>query len=149
MDGNRWDCGLGCGEIVSCLLYTSICAVGDALLGAPCTLESTANTVGKLDRCKKGDAVARFHAESAFAGAGVVFEAKHDASFTAQRALIELDEARKNRDASVGVFVMAKSHAPDGFPSFARYGTNVLVTWDEDDSATDPYLCLLYTSRCV
>ena len=58
----------------------------------------------------------------------------------AQRALAELDEARKNRDASVGVFVMAKSHAPDGFPSFARYGTNVLVTWDEDDAATDPYL---------
>ena len=117
-----------------------ICAVGDVLLGAPCTLECTANTVGKLDRCKKGDAVARFHGESAFAGAGVIFEAKHDASFTAQRALTELDEARKNRDASVGVFVMAKSHAPDGFPSFARYGTNVLVTWDEDDSATDPYL---------
>ncbi len=35
---------------------------------------------------------------------------------------------------------MAKSHAPDGFPSFARYGTNVLVTWDEDYAATDPYL---------
>src|SRR5207249_11701166 len=40
----------------------------------------------------------------------------------------------------VGVFVMATSHATDGFPSVARYGSNVLVIWDEVDGATDPYL---------
>jgi hypothetical protein len=38
-------------------------------------------------RCKKGDLVVRFTQESAFNGAGVVFEAKRDASCTAQRRL--------------------------------------------------------------
>jgi hypothetical protein len=110
------------------------------LRGASCVVEATSNTPGLRARCKKGDLVARFTAESAFDGAGVVFEAKRDASYTAQRAIEELDEARANRDAGAGVFVMAKSHAADGFPRFARHGSNVLVIWDETDASTDPYL---------
>ena len=69
-----------------------------------------------------------------------MFEAKHDATYTAQKAIDELDAARKNRDAAAGVFVMARSHASDVFPRFARYGSNVLVTWDDEDPATDAYL---------
>ena len=111
-----------------------------ALRGAPCIVEATGNTSGLRTRCRKGDLVARFTADSAFNGAGVVFEAKRDASYTAQKALEELDTARANRDAGAGVFVMAKSHAADGFPRFARYGSNVLVIWDETDAPTDPYL---------
>ena len=45
-----------------------------------------------------------------------------------------------NRDAAIGLFVMAKSHAPDGFPGFARYGNKLLVTWDPEDSLTDGVL---------
>lgn len=111
-----------------------------ALRGAPCVLESTGSTIGLRTRSKKGDAVVRFTSESAFEGAAVVFEAKQDASYTVQRALAELDEARANRGACAGVFVMAESHASQIFPRFARFGQNVLVTWDESDSATDPYL---------
>ena len=111
-----------------------------AVRGAPCVVEATGNTAGLRTRCKKGDLVTRFTAESAFDGAGVVFEAKRDASYTAQKALEELDTARANRDAGAGVFVMAKSHAVDGFPRFARYGCNVLVIWDEADPTTDAYL---------
>jgi hypothetical protein len=111
-----------------------------AVGGAPCLVDVTGNTSGLRSRCKKGDAVVRFTAESAFAGAGVVFEAKHDASYTTQKALDELDTARMNRNAAAGVFVMAMSHAPETFPRFARYGSNVLVTWDEGDSTSDPYL---------
>src|SRR5690606_16275291 len=59
---------------------------------------------------------------------------------TTQKALDELDAARKNRAATAGVFVMAKSHAPESFPRFARYGHNVLITWDDQDSTSDPYL---------
>ena len=99
----------------------------------------TGSTSG-VGRCKKGDAVLRFTAESAFADAGVVFEAKRDGSYTVQRGLDELDAARKNRNAGAGVFVMARSHAGDVFPRFARYGKNVVVTWDDQDPATDPYL---------
>jgi hypothetical protein len=111
-----------------------------ATAGTSCTLDVTGTTVGEVGRCKKGDAVLRFTSESAFAGAGVVVEAKREAGFTAQRALEELDLARKNRNAVVGVFVLARSHATATFPGFARYGSNVLVTWDEEDPATDPFL---------
>lgn len=114
--------------------------VGAALRGAPCVLEVTGTTTGLRSHCKKGDAVARFTSESAFEGAGVVFEAKRDASYTAQRALDELDAARANRNACAGVLVMAQSHAPAAFPRFARFGQNVLVTWDESDASADTYL---------
>jgi hypothetical protein len=107
--------------------------------GAPCIFEATGASAG-VGRCKKGDAVLRFTEESAFAGAGVVFEAKRDAAYTTQKALDELDEARKNRNAVAGVFVMARSHASDLFPRFGRYGSNVLVVWDDQDPASDAYL---------
>lgn len=110
-----------------------------ATQGAPCVFDVTGATAG-VGRCKKGDAVLRFTAESAFAGAGVVFEAKRDATYTVQKALDELDVARKNRDAAAGVFVMARSHASDVFPRFARYGNNVLVTWNDQDPASDAHL---------
>jgi hypothetical protein len=114
--------------------------VTSAVRGAPCVVEATGNTAGLRNRCKKGDLVVRFTEESAFEGAGVVFEAKRDASYTAQKALAELDTARANREAGAGVFVMARSHAPDGLPTFARFGSNVLVVWDESNAAGDAYL---------
>jgi hypothetical protein len=116
-----------------------IAFVRAATQGAPCVFDITSTTAG-VGRCKKGDAILRFTGESAFAGTGVVFEAKHDATYTVQRALDELDAARKNRDAAAGVFVMARSHASDAFPRFARFGSNVLVIWDDQDPATDAYL---------
>jgi hypothetical protein len=114
--------------------------VVSAVRGAPCIVEATGNNAGLRTRCKKGDLVVRFTQESAFEGAGVVFEAKRDRSYTAQKALEELDTARANRNAGAGVFVIARSHAPDGFPTFARFGSNVLVAWDEMNAAADPYL---------
>ena len=111
-----------------------------AVRGAPCIVEATGNNAGLRTRCKKGDLVVRFTQESAFEGPGVVFEAKRDRSYTAQKALEELDTARANRNAVAGVFVIARSHAPDGFPTFARFGSNVLVVWDEMNAAADPYL---------
>ena len=117
-----------------------IAFVAKATRGTPCLFDATGHATGAVERSKKGDAVLRFTAESAFEGAGVVFEAKRDASFTPQRALDELDAARKNRNAVAGVFVMARSHATESFPRFARYGANVLVTWDHEDPGTDVYL---------
>ena len=114
--------------------------VAATVSGTPCLVEDTTNTPGMRARCKKGDVVVRFTDESAFAGSAVVFEAKHEAGFSVQDAIKELDEARKNRNASAGVFVMARSHASDTFPRLARHGNNVLATWDESDSTTDAYL---------
>lgn len=110
-----------------------------ATRSAPCVFDPTGGTAG-VGRCKTGDAVLRFTAESAFVGAGVVFEAKRESGYTIQKAIDELDVARKNRNAVSGVFVMARSHASEVFPHFARYGSNVLVIWDDQNPTTDPYL---------
>lgn len=105
-----------------------------------CTVEGTGSRVGARPHCKVGDAVIRFSEESAFAGAGVVIEAKRDAAYGTPSALEELETAMANRECSVGVFVMAKSHAPAGFPRFARFGAKLLVTWDPEDPMTDGLL---------
>ncbi len=111
-----------------------------AVQGAPIEVDATANTVGAKPNCKKGDQVLRFSTESIYAGGTLVVEAKHDASYTVRGALEELELARGNRTATVGVFVMARSHASPAFPNFARYGNDIIVVWDEEDEGTDPYL---------
>lgn len=105
--------------------------------GLACTFEATGSTKGVVGSSKKGDGLVRFTDESAYAGAGVVFEAKRERGYSVVKALEELDAARQNRDASAGVFEMAESHKPIGFPAFARYGNNVVVAWNEEDPATD------------
>ncbi len=114
--------------------------VQNAVHGAAMTVDSTGNTTGAKPGCKVGDVVVRFTPESAYAGGALVIEAKHDASYTVTNALKELEVARGNRTAVAGVFVMAKSHAPAAFPNFVRYGNDILVVWDDEDEATDPYL---------
>jgi hypothetical protein len=116
----------------------AIAVVIDVMRGAPCVVERTGNSVGSIPRSKIGDCVVRFTSESAFNGSATVFEMKHDRSYSVSDALKEIEEARRNRNASTGVFVMAKSHAPADFPSFGRYGNDVLVTWDDTDPGSLP-----------
>lgn len=118
---------------------TALSFLADFTKNSPCVLSPTGGTAG-IGRSKKGDAVLAFTAESAFAGARIVFEVKQEEGYTVQRALEELDLARKNRGAGAGVFIMARTHATDVFPRFARHGNNVLVIWDATDPATDPFL---------
>jgi hypothetical protein len=119
---------------------TVLAFIEHATQGGTYVVEPTGNTIGKRRGCKVGDAVIHFGSESAFAGCRVVVEAKRDKSFTLIKALEEMQTARENREAEVGLFVFATSHAPDGFPGFARYGTTMVVTWDPDDPATNPML---------
>ena len=99
--------------------------------------EHTGNTSGRLGRSKVGDAVIELGSESAAAGARIVIEAKQNASYTLKSALSELEEARKNRDADVGLFVFSSRTAPEGIESFSRYGNNVVVVWNSEDPASD------------
>jgi hypothetical protein len=103
-------------------------------------VENTGATVGSVPACKTGDAVIHYPLDHAFRDECIVVEAKQDKSYTITVALQELERARANRGAGVGIFVMAKSHAAPGFPTFSRYGQDVLVTWDVDGPVTDPYL---------
>lgn len=102
-----------------------------------CTVEPTGDRTGARRNCKVGDAVVEFCEETVYAGCRVVVEAKRDRSCTAPKALEELETAKANRQADVGLFVMARSTAPTGFPAFARYGTRILVVWDPDDPVSD------------
>lgn len=100
----------------------------------------TGNTVGNIPRSKKGDAVIELGPEHVAAGARIVVEAKADASYSIDRARAELEEAKKNRDAGVGLFVFSSTSAPTGIDAFRRYGSDLVVIWNEEDAASDAYL---------
>lgn len=103
-------------------------------------VEPTGNVVGLRPNCKVGDLVIEFPPDHAYAGSRIVVEAKRDRSYTVGKALDELATARKNRDAAAGIFVLARSHAGPGFQTFARFGHDVVVVWDDENPASDPHL---------
>lgn len=111
--------------------------IAERVRHAPLLFEPVGTSGGKR---RVGDFVVRHTAEGVFAGAALVVEAKHDASYTVPKTLAELDEARAARGASAGLMVMAMSHAKATFPRFARHGQNVLVCWDPDDPSSDAWL---------
>ena len=101
----------------------------------------TGNTTGRIRNNKKGDCVIKLGPERAAPGAQIVIEAKEDQSYTLQKALAEIEEARKNRDSNIGVFVFSKRTAPrDILEPLTRYGDDVVAIWDAEDPATDAYL---------
>jgi len=100
--------------------------------GAGDLFAATGLTTGEIRACKKGDAVVTVGPGRPGAGRSIVFEAKEDASFTDQRAIAEITEARKNRAAEVGVFVFSRVSSPD-MKGFRRIGDDLLVVWDRED----------------
>ena len=49
----------------------------------------------------------------------------------------EADVARRNRAASVCLFVHSAQTAPAGLPELHRWGHDIVVVWDAEDPATD------------
>jgi hypothetical protein len=97
---------------------------------------ATGSKPGAIPKCKTGDAVIEVGAEAAAAGERIVFEAKNSKRVSLADARQEIEEARRNRSASVGVFVFAKSTAPAGLqPDY-----DLFVVWDASDPSTDIYL---------
>lgn len=97
----------------------------------------TGNTTGSIRNNKKGDVVIKLSPDHVAADSKIVIEAKQDASYTLERALSEMVEARKNRDAGIGLFVFSARSAPPGLEPFSRYGENIVVVWDAEDPASD------------
>lgn len=102
--------------------------------------EATGNTTGSIRNSKVGDATIMLGPDSAAAGSTIVFEMKEDASYTNRKALEELGVARKNRSADFGVFIFSRQTAPEGIKPLSRYRNDLIIVWDAEDSATDPYL---------
>lgn len=99
--------------------------------------ERTGASHGVINKCKKGDILVHLGSEHAAAGARIVIEAKEQASFSIKDALAEIEEARKNRDAGVGLVVLSERTAPASVGPFHRHGNDVLVVWDRDDCGSD------------
>jgi hypothetical protein len=99
--------------------------------------EATGETTGAIKQCKKGDHVVELGADSAAANARIVWEAKEKQDYSLRAALEEIEEARRNRQAQVGVFVFSRKAAPEAIEPLQRHGTNVVVVWDADDPASD------------
>lgn len=85
---------------------------------------------------KKGDLVITLGPDCRAAGAKIVVEAKQSGSYDLAAATAYLDEAKKNREARVGVFVFSRTTAPD-MPTFRRVGDDLYVVWNADDPQTD------------
>lgn len=103
-------------------------------------LEETGATTGLTKQCKVGDFVVTLGADSRAAGSRIVIEAKESGAYGAKAALDEIETARKNRGAEIGIFCWSRRSAPASQPPLARHGNDVIVTWDADDEASDAFL---------
>jgi hypothetical protein len=101
---------------------------------------ATGNATGAIKSCKVGDAIVELGPDCVAQGAKFVVEAKEHASYDINKAREEIEKARKNRDASIGVFVFSKKTAPAKQESLLRYGNDIFVIWDADDIGNDVIL---------
>lgn len=101
---------------------------------------ATGDTTGIIKSKKVGDCVLELGPDCAGSGARIVFEAKQSGSYSVADALEEIDLARRNRGAQVGVFVFSARTVPPGMASLQRFGKDVVVVWDSEDPSTDVYL---------
>lgn len=95
---------------------------------------------GIIRNCKTGDYVVEIGPDQHAAGARIVVEAKESAGVTLKGALEEIDEARRNRAAGVGLFVFSARTAPAGLPPLKRFGEDILVVWSSEDPSSDVIL---------
>ena len=102
--------------------------------------EHTGERVGATKHCKVGDCVITLGPDCEAAGSRIVCEMKEDASCDLRRSLNEIETARANRGADVGLFIHSMRTAPNGLRSLARYGNDIVVVWDAEDELTDTYL---------
>ena len=89
---------------------------------------------GFIDGCKTGDLLATLGETTGAPGENIVVEVK-EKSVRFKEAIDELQEAKRNRRASVGIFVFAKGHEPDEVGDFRRVGEDYYCTVDRDDLA--------------
>jgi hypothetical protein len=78
--------------------------------------------------------------DTAAPGARIAVEAKEEKNWSIADALAEIESARKNRLAQVGVFVFSKKTVPRDLRSLRRFGDDVLVVWDAEDPLSDCFL---------
>lgn len=97
----------------------------------------TGNNTGNIKNCKVGDCTIELGPESAAPGGIIVVESKQDGSYQLQKAREEIETARNNRSAQIGLFIFSKRTAPTALEQVSRIGNDVFAVWDADDSNSD------------
>jgi hypothetical protein len=115
-------------------------AIQDSVGRAGDIAEDTGNSTGSIKYSKVGDAVITLGPDSAAAGARIAIEIKEASNYNLKTTLEEIDTARKNRDAGIGLFIHSRRTAPAGLEPLARYGNDIVVIWDAEDESTDAWL---------
>lgn len=111
---------------------------------------ATGATTGLIKNCKKGDCVVELGPSCLAAGEKIVIEAKQHGGYTLASAREELEAARKNRDAGIGVFVFSKRLSPPGLESLHHFGSDIVCVWDPEDPSTDIWLrAAMVTARAI
>jgi len=100
----------------------------------------TGNTTGCIKNCKVGDCVIELGPDSATPGERIVMEAKESGSYQLANARDEMETARKNREAQVGLFIFSKKTAPENLDPVTRLGHDVYVVWDVEDERSDLFV---------
>lgn len=103
-------------------------------------LEDVGTSTGIIPNNKVGDFLQTVGPEKAASGARIVWEAKASAAYDLAKTLAEADVARRNRQAGVCIFVHSEETATPSIPTFARYGMDLVLRWNESDPSTDVWL---------
>lgn len=99
--------------------------------------EACGNTTGLVPRSKVGDCVITLGPDTAAAGGKIVVEFKEVTGYTLAQSRAEIEEARTNRAAQVGLFVFSSKTAPAGLEPLTRYGNDVVIIWDADSEQNE------------
>ncbi len=107
----------------------------------------TGDSTGLIKNRKVGDCVVELGPESAAPSARIVVEAKEKDQYSIAQAREEIDEARRNRGAQVGLFVYSARLAPAEMAAapILRFGNDVFVIWNPEDAGTDLFLKTAFT----
>lgn len=105
----------------------------DGLRGTEHLLDRTGDAAGDIIRSKKGDLVITLDPDSTRGAAvRIVVECK-DRRISGRAMREELAEARRNRDAAIGLVVFSSAHAPSGIGPFDVRAGDVYCVIDPDD----------------
>lgn len=99
--------------------------------------ENVSGSKGLVAYEKVGDYVVCLGEDSAAPGKVLVFEAKKASGYNLKKIKDELDRAKKNRGADIGIFVFCKGYEPPEVGNFYRMGSDFVVTVDEEALASE------------
>ncbi|MDO9509342.1 MAG: hypothetical protein Q7I97_08425 [Thermovirgaceae bacterium] len=120
--------GTGKGRDFEEAIYFPLAEMAVAMDDQP---ENVSDVKGLVNNDKVGDFVVRLGGSSRAPGRGIVFEAKKQQGYNMKKTLEEIDRAKKNRGADIGIFVFCKGYEPREAGDFHRTGNDFIVTVDE------------------